>query len=151
MPEHPGKTYTATVESSSQAVNVASGTTLMQLAVDNARGELLPGGFANVSLDLPRNASALSVPASALIFDKAGLRVATVGADNKVVLKTVTIARDLGKVIELGSGLAPTTGHRESARRRRRWRSGAHCGTCEAVGARCGEGQRWQGLMHSFR
>ena len=31
---------------------------------------------------------------------------ATVGTDDKVVLKTVTIARDLGKVIELGSGLA---------------------------------------------
>lgn len=105
VPEHPGKTYAATVESSAQAVNVASGSTLMQLAVDNASGELLPGGFASVSLDLPHSA-ALNVPASALIFDKSGLRVATVGADNKVVLKKVTIARDLGKVIELGSGIA---------------------------------------------
>ncbi|GAA0709395.1 efflux RND transporter periplasmic adaptor subunit [Dokdonella soli] len=107
VPEHPGAKYTATVESSSQAVNATSGSTLMQLAVDNANGELLPGGFANVSLDLPRNAAALNVPASALMFDKAGLRVATVGADNKVALKMVTVARDLGKVIELGSGLAP--------------------------------------------
>jgi RND family efflux transporter MFP subunit len=106
-PEHPGKTYAATVESSSQAVNAASGTTLMQLAVDNSNGELLPGGFAKVSLALPRNAAVLNIPASALMFDKAGLRIATVGADNKVVLKTVTIARDLGKTIELGSGLAP--------------------------------------------
>ncbi|MEO6688271.1 MAG: efflux RND transporter periplasmic adaptor subunit [Dokdonella sp.] len=106
-PEHPGKKYMATVESSSQAVNATSGTTLMQLAVDNANGELLPGGFANVSLDLPHNAATLNIPASALMFDKSGLRIATVGNDNKVVLKTVTIARDLGKIIELGSGLAP--------------------------------------------
>jgi len=106
VPERPGAKYEATVEASSQAVNVASGSTLMQLAVDNASGELLPGGFANVSLDLPHNA-ALNVPSSALIFDKSGLRVATVGADGKVVLKQVTIARDLGKVVELGSGLAP--------------------------------------------
>jgi RND family efflux transporter MFP subunit len=104
-PEHPGKSYAATVESSSQAVNATSGTTLMQLAVDNADGELLPGGFANVSLELPHN-GALNVPASALLFDKAGLRVATVGNDNKVALKTVTIARDLGKIVELGSGIA---------------------------------------------
>ena len=105
VPDRPGKTYTATVESSSQAVNVASGSTLMQLGVDNANGELLPGGFANVSLDLPRNAQALNIPASALMFDKSGLRVATVGADNKVVLKTVTIQRDLGNIIELASGI----------------------------------------------
>jgi len=108
VPEHPGKTYTAMVESSSQAVNVASGTTLMQLGVDNANAELMPGGFANVSLDLPRNDVALNIPASALMFDKSGLRVATVSADNKIVLKTVTIQRDLGSVIQLGSGLDPT-------------------------------------------
>ncbi len=106
VPERPGTGYAATVESSSQAVNATSGSTLMQLAVDNAAGELLPGGFASVSLELPRNATALNVPASALMFDKAGLRIATVGPGNKVVLKTVTIARDLGRVVELGSGLA---------------------------------------------
>lgn len=105
VPDHPGKAYSATVESSSQAVNVASGSTLMQLGVDNANGELLPGGFANVSLDLPRNLQSLNIPASALMFDKSGLRIATVGADNKVVLKTVTIQRDLGNVIELASGI----------------------------------------------
>lgn len=106
VPEHPGKKYTATVESSSQSVNVGSGSTLMQLGVDNANGELLPGGFAQVSLDLPTNANVLNVPASALLFDASGLRVATVSADNTVALKKVTIARDLGKVIEIGSGLA---------------------------------------------
>ena len=105
VPEHPNKTYTATVESSSQSVNIASGSTLMQLGVDNANGELLPGGFANVSLDLPRNATSLSIPASALMFNKSGLHVATVGADNKVLLKDVKIGRDLGKTIELSSGL----------------------------------------------
>jgi RND family efflux transporter MFP subunit len=105
VPDRPGKTYAATVESSSQAVNVASGSTLMQLGVDNANGELLPGGFANVSLDLPRNVQSLNIPASALMFDKSGLRIATVGEDNKVVLKTVTIQRDLGNIIELASGI----------------------------------------------
>ncbi len=107
VPEHPGKIYAAAVASSAQAVNIASGATLMQILVDNANGELLPGAFANVSFDLPHNLVVLSVPASALMFDKAGLRVATVGPDNKVMLKAVTIMRDLGKIIELSSGLAP--------------------------------------------
>jgi RND family efflux transporter MFP subunit len=105
VPEHADKSYTATVEASAQSVNAQSGTTLMQLVVDNSAGELLPGAYANVSLALPHDAKALSVPASALIFDAAGLRVATVGADNRVVMKPVTIARDYGKTIQLGSGL----------------------------------------------
>ncbi|HEY6942943.1 efflux RND transporter periplasmic adaptor subunit [Dokdonella sp.] len=108
VPEHADQRYTATVEASAQSVNAQSGTTLMQLVVDNAAGELLPGSYANVSLALPHDARALSIPASALIFDAAGLRVATVGADNRVVMKPVTIARDFGKTIQLGSGLDAT-------------------------------------------
>ena len=105
MPEYPGKTFLATVEASSQSVDMASGTTRMLLVVDNSAGELMTGAFANVRLDLPNPEATMSVPASALIFDQSGLRVATVGPDNKVVLKPITIARDLGRDVEIATGL----------------------------------------------
>ena len=107
VPDQVGKVYTATVQSRSQVINAASGSMLVQLAADNASAELIPGGAASVRFELPRAAGTLSIPPSALIFDKAGLRVATVGADNKVVVKPVTVLRDLGATIELASGLAP--------------------------------------------
>jgi RND family efflux transporter MFP subunit len=107
MPEYPTRTFLATVEASSQAVDVNSGTTRMQLGLDNSKGELMPGGYANVRMSLTRDAVPLHIPASALIFNQSGLRVATVGSDDKVLFKTVTIARDLGRDIELGSGLSP--------------------------------------------
>jgi hypothetical protein len=47
------------------------------------------------------------VPSSALIFDAKGLSIATVDANSHVLLKPVTIGRDLGAVIELASGLSP--------------------------------------------
>ena len=125
MPEYPNRTFDATVEASSQSVDVGSGTTRMQLALDNSSGELMPGGYANVRLSLQRDAVPLHIPASALIFNQNGLRVATVGADDKVLFKTVTIARDLGRDIELASGLcAGRPHHRRTARRHRRRRSG---------------------------
>src|SRR5471030_2177347 len=105
MPEYPGRTFPATVEASSQSVDVSSGTTRMQLALDNAKSELMPGGYANVRMSLARDAVPLHIPASALIFNQNGLRVATVGPDDKVLFKTVTIARDLGRDIELASGV----------------------------------------------
>jgi RND family efflux transporter MFP subunit len=107
VPEYPGRTFTGTVEASARSVDVASGTTRMQLAVENDKGELMTGAFANVRLELPTPGTAINVPASALIFDQNGLHVATVNADNRVVLKEITIARDLGKEIEVASGLAP--------------------------------------------
>ncbi len=106
MPEYPNRTFAATVEASSQSVDIPSGTTRMQLALDNAGGELMPGGYASVRLPLLREAVPLHIPASALIFNKDGLRVATVGSDDRVLFKTVTIARDLGREIEIASGLA---------------------------------------------
>jgi RND family efflux transporter MFP subunit len=105
VPEYPGRSFTATVEASAQAVDMASGTTRMLLAVDNSKGELMTGAFANVRLALPNPEAAIHVPASALIFDQKGLRVATVGPGDRIVLKQVTIARDLGREVEIGSGL----------------------------------------------
>ncbi|SFV38110.1 RND family efflux transporter, MFP subunit [Hyphomicrobium facile] len=107
VPERPGKKYEAKVEASSGAVDVASGTTRMQLVVDNTAGELMPGAYASVHLTVGNKHDVLVIPASAVLFDKAGLRVATVGTDDKVLLKPITIGRDLGATIEVASGLAP--------------------------------------------
>jgi RND family efflux transporter MFP subunit len=107
VPEHPGKAYTGTVEASAQSVNPSSGTTLMQIIVDNSAGELMPGDYADIRLQVASPLNVLSVPSSAVIFDAKGLSVATVDGNNHVALKTVTIGRDLGPVIEIASGLAP--------------------------------------------
>jgi RND family efflux transporter MFP subunit len=108
VPGKPGKTFSATVMSLSQAINTGSGSMLIQLAADNPKTELLPGEFANVSFELAGTSAGLSLPPSALIFTKTGLRVATVSAENKVVLKTVVIGRDYGNKVELSSGLEST-------------------------------------------
>jgi RND family efflux transporter MFP subunit len=106
VPEYPGREFHAKVVATSSAVNAASGTTQVQLLVDNADSALMPGSFAHVHFNLPVNAAALRVPASALIFDNAGLRVATIDSGNKVAFKNVSILYDFGKTVELGSGLS---------------------------------------------
>jgi RND family efflux transporter MFP subunit len=105
VPERPDRTYTATVQSQSQAISAGSGTMLVQLAVDNASGELLPGAFANVRFDLPADANTVIVPPGALILGKEGVRVATVDASNKVRIRKVSIGRDLGNAVQLAGGV----------------------------------------------
>jgi membrane fusion protein (multidrug efflux system) len=107
VPEYQNRTFVGTVEASSQAVDINSGTTQMQIVLDNSAGELMPGGYANVRLTLQHDGVPLNIPSSALIFDQSGLRVATVGPDDRVVLKTVKIGRDLGRNLELASGVSP--------------------------------------------
>jgi RND family efflux transporter MFP subunit len=108
VPEHPGKTYRGTVEASAQAVNASTGTTLMQIIVTNSGGEMMPGDYASIHLQVAAAAHVLSVPSSALIFDANGLAVATVDAQQHVLLKPVSIQRDLGATVELATGLLPS-------------------------------------------
>lgn len=107
VPEFVGRKFPATVEASAQAVDVNSGTTRIQLGLDNRGHELRPGAYADVTLSLSGDVKPISIPGSALIFNKNGLSVATVDADNRIRFKKVTIARDLGREIEIASGLSP--------------------------------------------
>ncbi|WP_052808313.1 efflux RND transporter periplasmic adaptor subunit [Methyloterricola oryzae] len=105
VPDQPGRSYGAEVAATAGAIDAASGTSLVQLLLDNTEGNLLPGGYANVKLELPGNTSALSIPASALVLDARGAQVATLGIDNRILLKPVIITRDLGKTIEISDGI----------------------------------------------
>ena len=106
VPEHPGLKFTAKFVGESKAVNESSGTVLIQLLVDNKDLTLRPGDFANVALTMPASENALVVPSSVLIYRKDGQFIATLGAENKVVLKKVEIARDMGNLIQIASGLS---------------------------------------------
>ncbi|WP_297844590.1 efflux RND transporter periplasmic adaptor subunit [Pseudomonas sp.] len=108
VPEYQQEQFTAKVIASADSVNAASGTTLVQLLVENPGRRLMPGSFTTVQFKLPVQANALRLPSSALVFDDHGMRVATLGEGNHVSFKTVTIARDFGDAVEIGSGLLPT-------------------------------------------
>jgi RND family efflux transporter MFP subunit len=108
VPEQPGKVFSATVQSMAQAIQAGSGSMLVQLAAENKQGSLLPGGYAQVSFDMPAHSEHLNIPPSALIFTKTGIQVATVDAQNKVVIKPVVVAKDHGVRLELLSGLEST-------------------------------------------
>jgi multidrug efflux pump subunit AcrA (membrane-fusion protein) len=88
-----------------QAVNAQSGTVLMQLQADNPDRKLKAGGYAQVSFSLPANTNTIQIPSSALIFNENGTSVATVGPSNRVVVKPITITRDMGTSVEIAAGL----------------------------------------------
>jgi RND family efflux transporter MFP subunit len=106
FPDRPGFTYKAKLERTSNALDT-SRTLLAQLIVDNAKNELLPGAYAEVTFKLPASAEmSLKLPANTLLFRGNGLQVATVDSSSHVVLKPVTLGRDYGSDIEIVHGLS---------------------------------------------
>jgi RND family efflux transporter MFP subunit len=107
VPERPGVSYQAKVQSLAQAINAGSGTMLVQLAVENPKGELLPGAFATVQFEQAAVAdNAVVIPPGALITGRDGTQVAVLDAGNRVRIKKVAIERDLGNAIQLGEGVS---------------------------------------------
>jgi RND family efflux transporter MFP subunit len=105
VPGRPGETFTAAIAATADAVDVTTGTLLVQLQIDNSDHRLKPGDYAQVHFTLPAAVHAIQVPASALMFRDSGMAVATVGANGRVVIKSITIARDFGTSVQVASGL----------------------------------------------
>jgi RND family efflux transporter MFP subunit len=112
VPEYPGRTFPATLTTTSKSVSDASGTVLVELMVNNKNEALQSGDYAQVKFDLPgttsKAAQALRLPSSALLFRNTGMEAAVVGGDDRVHLQHVTVARDLGTAMDIASGVGPT-------------------------------------------
>ncbi len=106
LPEYPDRKFEATILTTSHAIDQKSRTLLVELIADNKDGALSPGAFARVHFEIPPDPNAMRLPASALLFRDNALDVATVGLDNRIALKKVHIARDLGTEVEITGGLS---------------------------------------------
>lgn len=88
-------------------VDAASGTVLVKGEFTNANGELWPGAFVRVRLQLREESGALVVPASAVNSSQAGTYVYVVKPDTTVDVRPVTVARTWGGLGVIASGLEP--------------------------------------------
>ncbi len=79
---------------------------MIELQSDNPDGKLWPGAFTEVHFHIPSDPNTMRIPATALVFGAHGMRVALVDASNKVVLKSVTLGRNLGNKVEIQSGVS---------------------------------------------
>ena len=105
--DHPGKRYEGSVANTSRALDANSRTLQVELQIDNAQGELLPGSYAQVYFTLTGADDSLRIPVNAVLFRTDGLRVALLDEQHRVHLKTITQGRDFGTEIEVLSGLTP--------------------------------------------
>jgi RND family efflux transporter MFP subunit len=98
--------YTAKVTRTSQALDQRSRTLRVEVDLDNPQQTLVPGMYVKVGFALQPK-GAVEIPAAALTFRAGGAQVARVDSNDRVSFQHVTIARDDGDNVELGSGVSP--------------------------------------------
>lgn len=102
----PGQAYTAKVARTSEALDQKSRTLRVEVDLDNPKQSLVPGMYVNVGFALQPKGT-VEIPAAALTFRAGGAQVARVDGNDRVSFQHVTIARDDGNSVELGSGVSP--------------------------------------------
>ena len=105
LPEIPGHTYHARLAHAAGALDPASRARQIELVLPNPGGKLLPGSYAQVTLGLTSGLKALLVPTNTLVTGQDGPRVVSVSADGRIHFRPVRLGRDLGRDIEILSGL----------------------------------------------
>ncbi len=102
--EYPSRTFQGKIVRTAKAIDQASRTLLVEVDVDNRKGELVPGAYTQVHFKLGTEQPTLIIPVPALIFRSQGLQVATI-VDGKAKLVPITIGRDDGRTVEVIAGL----------------------------------------------
>ena len=108
MPQYPGRKFTATLVTTSNALVPGSASMLAELQADNADGAMQAGAYCEVHFQLPGHAQLVRVPATALAPTDRGVEVAVLGDNGTVTFKPVQLGRDFGDNVEITSGLSPS-------------------------------------------
>jgi RND family efflux transporter MFP subunit len=104
--EFPGRDFEGQLARSAGALDSANRTMTIEVRVPNPEGQLLTGMYAEVALDLKTPHRVFTLPATAMLNDAKGLRVAVVGPDSRIKWQPVVLERDTGSTIEIAAGIA---------------------------------------------
>jgi RND family efflux transporter MFP subunit len=105
VPDLGGRKFAGEVARTSNALDPASRTLLVEVHVDNSSGALMPGMYSQVDLAVPRKDPPLLIPGDTLVVRSDGPQVAVVGPDGVVHFQLIHLGRDFGDRLEVLDGL----------------------------------------------
>ena len=107
LTEYPADTFRGQVVRTAETIDRATRSLLTEVDVPNRAGALLPGGYAQVHLQVAVPGEHLQVPVNALLFRSEGLSAVVIDPDHRVRLQPLSIGRDFGTSLEVLTGLRP--------------------------------------------
>lgn len=105
LTQFPGQKFQGKVVRTAESIDLATRTLLTEVDVPNKGDQLLPGGYAQVHLQVRVTGERLQVPVNALLFRSEGLRAVVVDANHRIHLQALNIGRDFGTTLEVLGGL----------------------------------------------
>lgn len=103
--EYPGRVFDAKLSRDASALDPATRTMRVEFELDNAKEEVLPGGYTEVHIKVESQTDGIRLPVNTLLYRANGVHVATVDPQLVAHVKPVTLGRDFGTEVEITAGL----------------------------------------------
>jgi RND family efflux transporter MFP subunit len=100
----PDRVFDGKITRTADAIDQRARTLRVEVDIPNGKQILVPGMYVDVGFEIPTRGLP-QVPAAALVFRSSGPQVAVVDQHRQVRFHSVTIARDNGNSVEIGSGI----------------------------------------------
>jgi multidrug efflux pump subunit AcrA (membrane-fusion protein) len=100
----PGQVFNGEVARTAAAIDTATRTMQIEIALPNRDDVLLPGAYVQVAMPLQGNKT-LIMSTNALMFRSEGVQVAVVDQSGRVHLRPVRIGRNFGQTVEVIEGV----------------------------------------------
>jgi RND family efflux transporter MFP subunit len=104
--EQPAAKLKADIERIAGGLDPTTRARQVDLILQNPKGTLLPGAYAEVTIQLKSDVKTLVAPAAALIVTDQTQRVAVVDENRQIHFRAVRLGRDLGRDVELLDGVS---------------------------------------------
>lgn len=104
VPEIPDRAFPGKVTRIADALQPGTRTLLTEVDIPNPDSALSSGIYCTVDLHIPRKTPSFRISADAVIFNQGGVQVAVVES-GVVHLRKIGIVRDLGREVEVNSGV----------------------------------------------
>ena len=105
LTQYPGQKFEGKIVRTSGSIDLSTRTLNTEVDVPNKSGQLLPGGFAQVHLQVKATGQRLQVPVNSLLFRSEGLRAIVIDSNQKAHLRPLVIGRDYGTTLEVLGGI----------------------------------------------
>ena len=107
LTQYAGQKFQGQVARTAESIDLSTRSLLTEVDVPNKAGQLLPGGFAQVHIQVLATGQRMQVPVNALLFRSEGLRAVLIDGNHHTRLQPILIGRDYGNTLEVLNGLKP--------------------------------------------
>ncbi|MFM8340965.1 MAG: efflux RND transporter periplasmic adaptor subunit, partial [Methylomonas sp.] len=105
--ESQAKTVNAHIDHIAGGLDPINRSRQVDITLANPDGKLLPGSYAEITINVVNKQTPLVVPANVLVINQSGIHALVVNSEQRIEIRNLKLGRDFGREVEVLDGIGP--------------------------------------------